>query len=555
MKTLSLVVLSALGLVVLARSPAAADQKPTSADERLLEKTGLKTDGASLLTFFRQRTLTPVDRALAEDLIQKLGANSFRVREQATARLLERGPVVVELLKKVLEHPPDLEVVIRAEECIKQIQEKDFSSLVLSAAARLVKDRRPEGAVPVLLDYLPFADNESVADEVRRALTVVGQTDAKVDPALVKALSAKDPVVRGSAGEVLANSKDKDVQKSVRRLLKDESPLVRYRVATALILARERTAVPVLIEALPELTQVQAWQAEDLLFRVADGNQPPKTALGSTRPEREKCRDTWLLWWKGHAARVDLAKLHDRPKLLGYTVVVLLERGEVMELGPNNQVRWKVANLQFPLDLQVLPGDRFLVAEYHASKVTERNIKGELLWQYRVVGPLVAQRLPNGNTFIATDKEVFEVDRTGTRISSFSFPSGERIMKASKLPNGEMICLTDNSRVVRLDSNGKELKSFAVMLTKKLFGGRLYTTSNGHVLVPLNNENKVVEYDANGKAVWHLDIDQPVAAVRLPNGNTLVTTYNQNRAVEFDQARNEVWEYQTDTKLTRALRR
>src|SRR6201987_3051197 len=86
----------------------------------------------------------------------------------------------------------------------------------------------------------------------------------------------------------------------------------------------------------------------------------------------------------------------------------------------------------------------------------------------------------------------------------------------------------------QLDAQGKDLHSFPVSLGTKVCGGRIHMLSNGRVLIPHNAENKVVEYDVNGKEVWRVNIDQPVAAVRLRNGDTLVTTMLQNRAVEFD---------------------
>jgi hypothetical protein len=99
------------------------------------------------------------------------------------------------------------------------------------------------------------------------------------------------------------------------------------------------------------------------------------------------------------------------------------------------------------------------------------------------------------------------------------------------------------------------VRSFPVSLGTKLFGGRIEILPSGNVLIPHNGENKVVEYDSSGKEVWKINIDQPVAAVRLANGDTLVTTMTQNRAVEFDRGGNEVWEYRAKTRVTRALRR
>jgi len=179
-----------------------------------------------------------------------------------------------------------------------------------------------------------------------------------------------------------------------------------------------------------------------------------------------------------------------------------------------------------------------------------------ILWQHRTPGgPLVAQRRPNGNTFIATQEQILEVDRNEKQVFSHTMPNGERIMKVVKADNGDVVCLTDSRRVVRINEMGKEIHSFRVNLGMLLFGGRIHVLPNGRVLIPHNGENKVVEYDADGKAIWEVEITQPVAATRLPNGNTLVTTMTQNRAVEFNRNRQEVWVYQSDTRVTRAVRR
>ena len=114
---------------------------------------------------------------------------------------------------------------------------------------------------------------------------------------------------------------------------------------------------------------------------------------------------------------------------------------------------------------------------------------------------------------------------------------------------------TGDSRVIRLDKSGKELHSFKVSLGQRLFGGRIHMLPSGRVLVPHHSENKVVEYDANGKELWSVSVDQPIAATRLPNGNTLVTSMLPARgAIEFDRAGKEVWQHKRDTRVTRAVR-
>jgi HEAT repeat protein len=546
--------LAAPVVLLFARAAVADDPRQVAADERRLEAVKLKHDGPALLEFFRQRSLTDLERANVELLIQRLGSRAFRAREQASTDLIARGPVVVELLKEHLKGS-DPEIARRAEKCIERIKEKDVPTDVPAAVARLLADRKPAGAAAALLAYLPFADNEAVAEEVRNTLADLALRDGKPDQAVVDALTDRNSVRRGAAGEALARANVEAQKPPVEKLLKDTDVLVRFRVAMALTQSGNRKAVPELIGLLEPLPQTLAWQAEDMLYRLAAGKEPPTVSLGADAAARKECRAAWDKWWKQNGAAVNLAKLREAPRLQGCTVLVLLDMGRVLEVDANNNVRWKVDGLEFPLDVQYLPGGRILVPEYRGSRVTERTLNGEVKWQKFVNGPLMAQRLANGHTFIATELQLIEVDRKGQEVFSFSFPNEEKIMKAMKLANHEIVCLTSGGRVVRLDGKGKELKSFSVSLGTRLFGGRIHMLPNGRVLVPHNAENKVVEYDINGKVVWQVEIEQPVAATRLPNGNTLVTTMMQNRAVEFDRNGTEVWRYQSNTRVTRAVRR
>jgi hypothetical protein len=543
-------------IALLASNLFAGQPDPVKEDEQILQEAQLGTNGPALLEFFEKHSLTDMELLKARALVKQLGANSFREREHATAKLIKLGSPVFELLREAAKSD-DLEVSNRAFKCLKKIEEDSLPTRVPMAAARLLAHRNPDGTVRALLNYLPFSPQVSVTQEVQKKLSKLALRDGKIDPVLVAGLKDRSPVIRAAAAEVLTTAEAKDSMPAVRALLDDPVASVRLRVATALALKKDKSAIPVIIAALPELSQLEAWQAEDLLLRLATDKKPPALPVGKTKEDRQKAQAAWSAWWKENEAKVDLAKLHSTEETLGYTVVVLLDPGQVVELGPNNQVRWQVDHLGFPLDLQMLPGDRLLVSEYHAGRVTERNFKGEVLWQHVVQNPLMAQRLPNGNTFISSDSQFIEIDRQGKEVFKHSLPNDERIMKAAKLPNGDIVCMTDLTRVVRLDSKGNELKSFNIYLGKKLFGGRIHMLPSGNVLVPHNAEGKVVEYDINGKNVWQVHIDEPIAATRLANGNTLVTSMSPNnyRAVEYDQKGEVVWEYRSETRVTRAIRR
>ncbi len=547
-------------------TPAAAEapkpEEPGKADEEILRKAGLKTDGPALLEFFRSRTLRDGERDQVARQIRQLGAESYRLREQATRALVKGGPKIQELLRS-FQNDSDREVVRRVERCLQHIQETDASPEAYAAAVRLLALRKPAETVEVMLAYVPYTQNDLLQDEISALLTVLTKQGGKADPQLLAALGDREPTRRGIAGEALCRADFTAHQVVLQKMLADPQPLVRFRVAQAMAHARQREAIPVLINTLPELPLGTAWEAEDFLFRLAEssGRTAPMISLGTDAAGRQKCRDTWLAWWKSEGERIDLAKMQEKTSLQGYTLVVLLDQGNVLELGTNNQPRWQINGLVFPLDVQLVGDKTVLVAEYHGNRVTERDLRGNIVWEQGVAGPLVAQRLPNGNTFVATDTQFLEYDKDGNEKLNLTVPDEQkRTMKAMKLPSGEIACLTSDARVVRYDVSGKELKevnAFTVQLSQRLFGGRIHMLPNGRVLVPHNAEDKVVEYDARGKPVWEVQADKPVAAVRLSNGHTLITSMNPaTGAVEVDRGGREVWSYRrTESRVTRALKR
>jgi HEAT repeat protein len=534
---------------------AAGGKADTAADEQTLKAFGIDTTDQALLEFFRKRTLDD-DRAKIHDYIRDLGDDAYETRERASAKLVALGSVAEPFLKKALASD-DVEVVRRAEDCLRLIRQGVGASLP-AAAARLVARRQLAGAAPVLLAYLPFAPNTLVAEEVRKALTALAVRDGKPEPALVAALS--DPVAgrRAAAAEALCRSGLTEPRASVKQLLKDPDAEVRLQVALTLANAHDRDAIPVLIDLLGQLPREKSWSADEILRRLA-GDQAPNVSLGDTEASRHAYRQAWADWWQAHGSQVDLAKLSQPPPIFGYTIVVLLDTGRILELDRDNKVRWEIDGLMYPLDFQFLPGNRVLVAENKGNRVTERDLKGQVIWEKQVESPLMAQRLANGNTFIGTNSQLMEVNPAGKEVFAYTPPGGEYIMKAQKLPNGEIACVLSSPRFVRMDVTGKEIKSFPVNV--RTGGGRIEVLPNGHVLVPENAANRVVELDEDGKPVWQAAVQEPIAAIRLANGHTLVTSMNQHRAIELDAKGKEVWHYQTDTpngrlnRVNRAYRR
>jgi HEAT repeat protein len=509
----------------------------------------LGTEGAAFLDEFKRRTLTDETRDKALGLIGQLGHDSFEVRQQATADLLAMGPAVVPFLSQSLNHP-DAEVVSRVRKCLDAIA-KEKRAPLSPVTVRLTALRRPAGAVEALLAYLPFAEDQTVAAEVQAALNVLALRDGQPEPALLRALEDKVGARRAAAAVALAQSGPAELRPTVRKLLHDPEPAVRLPVALALTARRDREAVPALIGLLAQQPPLGE-QAESQLVQIA-GERGPKITLGRDEASRIKARDAWAAWWREHGAAVELP----RPAVamtreLGYTLLALLDSGQVVELDRAGKVRWRLDGLAHPTDFHLLPGDRVLIAEHNNNRVTERNLKNEVLWERQLNNSAVScQRLPSGNTFMASRSEIVEVDPAGKTVFSFNRPDGD-IMAAQKLRDGQVVFATSSGTCVRLDAGGREVKTFAI---GGVVVGSLEVLPNGRILIPQYNTNKVVEYDLEGRAVWEAAATQPIGAARLASGNTLVSSHGSMQLLELDRAGKVVWEFRTEGRPGRVRRR
>ena len=181
---------------------------------------------------------------------------------------------------------------------------------------------------------------------------------------------------------------------------------------------------------------------------------------------------------------------------------------------------------------------RVLVAEHNIPRVCEYDLQGHERWQHRLQhgNPIACQRLPNGNTFIATYNNVLEVTRDNKELYLHSPNFGQGpIFSAQKLRNGQIVCLSAHGRLLKIDSvTGKLIANLRVNTNGGWCG--VEALEGGRFLIAATNQNKVFEIDAAGKTVWQADVPGASHATRLTNGNTLVACMTTSRVVEIDRA-------------------
>jgi HEAT repeat protein len=546
-------------------------------------------DGPALLAAFSQRTLPKEDLAKVEDLIRQLGGDSFAKREQATTQLLLMGPKVIGLLREAVKST-DLEQSRRASACLKQILLNEQKEKLPTAAPRLLAVRKPPAACEALLAYLPFTDDGNMKTEIGKALKTLAVFDGKPDPAVLTALKDSLAVRRTAAAEALIGATAAALPE-VRKLLTDADPQVRLHVAIALLYAQEKDAVPALIDLVAELPRDRVFEADDLLRRLA-GDKAPAMPKSDDIAARQKLRDAWLVWWKDNAANVNLAGLERATSVPGLIVVAetgpngrlnggfggfggaggllplqaLPAKGgmpgnpgngtdRLIALDRNGKAHWQIENLDYPIDFQILPRDRVLIAEYYSFRVTERDLSGKVLWELNNLPgqPMNVQRLANGNTFVATYGPpkgaggcmLLEYDRDGKIVSQINNVGGAPYVRAAyRMADGRMVCTLSTSSCVLLDATGKVTNQFPLQVMAGVnYFGNVDVTPKGTVVVTQNNA--VIEFDTDGKAVWNASVLGANRATRLSNGNTFVSSSAATGVVELDKTGKAVWHYQS----------
>jgi outer membrane protein assembly factor BamB len=573
--------------------PVAGPVTPAAAhlsDADALKQAGLTDDDpAALIEYLKARTLTDVDQNSIGEIIKKFGSDDFEQRLKATEEVEKFGPAAIGPLKAA-ERDRDPEVAYRAHQALKRMEKVPHSQVAAAAVRALVK-LKPKEAAAVLLGFLPMADSDEVAEEIRSALVELAAADGKPEPALVAALSDKSVVRRSAAYVALTGGPDgKGASKAALPLVKgavrkETDTDAKFLGLWALLMTtREKEFVPDLIAMIPKLPRGRIWQLEEFLLQLA-GKDRPDAKFGKGEAALAKAKDAWEGWWKKKGDSLDLAKFDFKPRITGYTDIIEYDyRGygqyRVVTLGPDLKEKVRLggagaAMLNYPSDVKKLPNGNYLVAEQNGNRLTERDSTGRIVKTTNVTQPLSINPIPGGGMVVVCRNQVVQYDKDMKQQWHYQRTQYD-IMGGRRLPGGDVVFVTNTFQggncfrlaAKEVEKNGNktwEVKADGNPLTL----GRMQqfqsidVTGDDKVLVC--EFNRVVEYDlkaekGKAKELWSYAANNPTSAQRLPNGNTLIAVVNQppnGKVYEIDTAGDVVWEYESKDGLrpARAYRR
>jgi hypothetical protein len=180
---------------------------------------------------------------------------------------------------------------------------------------------------------------------------------------------------------------------------------------------------------------------------------------------------------------------------------------------------------------------------------------GRLVWEQRGDHPQDVWQLADGRVLVAWRDAVQEIipdlpaGRGGAVAWEYRLPEPGEIPTCQPLPDGNVLVgIGGPCRLVEVDRQGAvrrqvPLASGSGAHTQFRFCRR---TSAGTYLVPHLGDNRVREYDADGRILWEEAFPAPVSVVHLPDGRTLVGGGQEIR--EYDDAHRLIWRV-TGTEL------
>ncbi len=216
---------------------------------------------------------------------------------------------------------------------------------------------------------------------------------------------------------------------------------------------------------------------------------------------------------------------------------------------------------------EVLPGNGtaehpFLYAgEWDTRKPLEQSIfivrKGKVVWQYSM--PLKtpsghnqefddATLLSNGNVIFSRMSGAAMISPDKKVLWNYDAPPGTEIHSCQSIGKNRALIMRNGNPAQAMIINtktGKVEKEIPIPTSVHGTHGQfrhIRLTKAGTVLVPHLSENKVVEYDLEGKVLWTVSTPSPWQAIRLKNGNTLIAGDHSRYAREVNPAGETVWE-------------
>ncbi|MBT3199858.1 MAG: PQQ-binding-like beta-propeller repeat protein [Phycisphaerales bacterium] len=387
--------------------------------------------------------LNDTNTKTVKKLITELGAPTWKVRENASKKLLEFGPEILPLLNESAGHK-DIEVADRVGVAIKTIQAKvEDVGTELNPAIDLLAANGEVKLIGMLLELLNHASlsGRYTAEYALRRLT--GQNfgyDSRSEP----------------ADRLKALAKWKEWWKKNKSAFTYDKAKIEAR-SMVLLVSNDRGKMVTAVS----LQGKAAWAKKmRTTMYCATGIGNGNIIVGfSGSPNVEEYDLTGKSIWTPRNVPNASGGVFDIQRLPnGNTLVAYTHNGHVTEIDAKGKVVWQMTGLRSPTSAQRLKNGNTLIAEHAGSRGIEVDRKKKIVWQQTgLKSPIDALKLPNGNVLIGeySGKRVLEVNQGGKILWQRMCPSA--VSGVCMLPDGNIAITNSTEGAIVLSRDGQKV--------------------------------------------------------------------------------------------------
>ena len=479
-----------------------------SADSKLLSEYGIEATEAGIKEYLV--SLVPVDDdqiQKANQLIGKLSAPDYLVRERATKKLIALSGISTQTLKPLGDNLSSPEAKFRFRGILAARSDKSRSQAQYILLSQIKAEKFPWMAA-LVVNAFPYLEPDGF---VRRASSAAIEASATAEDIelLRRALNdAENPsVLRAGCLAGISRVKPDEALASANRLV-GQSGALGIEVAKILVQNKQ----PHSVDALLSLLEDEDAKTKFLAFNVIRG-------ITGLRFEGNYLSDAKSV-----------------AEATAKTKTWMLENAD------------KEIDFNWPKSFRL---GRRLVCRYDSGKVVELDESNKVVWSIEANNPFCCLGLPNGHRLVVlyVNKKMIEYDASGQEVKKIDLPT--TTSGFCRLPSGEFWVAggQGGNKIAKLSEEGKKVKEFDVKGTPT----SIEVGNNGNLVCALYGNGKIVELDGEGKVVKSITVKgKPYHAQPLASGNYLVAFPVDGRIVEYAPDGKLVWEYDCEKNSYRA---
>jgi HEAT repeat protein len=292
--------------------------------------------------------------------------------------------------------------------------------------------------------------------------------------------------------------------------------------------------------------------------------------IGAGSPEsKRKARRSWAKWWREKNQDIDLsaATATRRPGL-----VLVCEEGQfptsaegrLWLCGCDGKPRWTLKGLRGPVQVELVEGDKVLIAEAH--RLTERDLNGKVHRQknFTVTGRRghAFQRLANGRVLVDDGPQVWELG--GKEMDPSNSPSVHETHAVGADRTGNANKPTAKSERVEVwwfDPGDAQKRRQVILQEHVSFSDAAGSTgphaswlNSGRILLSVDSPPLVLEMNLAGRTMWRhkligMQSLNQVIPLRCGTFLSACRLLSWHRVIELDAGGSTLWEAFVDGDL------